>query len=137
MVENNTFPIPSDPPLYLMKLLSSSYPEGKLWREPATRWFHWSFATLPQPPSEFSLTLPCSSIFHGFIRVLTQNALTQTTRKITVDCRCVCACLYVCVWKNTENPKEKLQHVFSLQLDILSQNQVHTTSRSWLRTKKL
>ena len=27
-----------------MKLLSSSYPEGKRWREPAVRWFGLSFA---------------------------------------------------------------------------------------------
>ena len=56
-----------------------------------------------------------SGIFRGFPRVHTY-ALTQTTRKITVDCRCVCVCVHVCVcaWKNTEKPEEKEKCVWNV-----------------------
>ena len=69
-------PIFTNHSLYVMKLVSSRYPVGKLRRESAVTWFGESFASTPkckerfprryrnEPSPEFSLTLPCSSMIH-------------------------------------------------------------------------
>jgi len=69
-------PDTSNHKLYPIKLLEPQLSWGKLRREPATRWFDWSFAPMPKyderfarqyrfgPPSGFPLTSSFSGIVH-------------------------------------------------------------------------
>ena len=51
------------------------------------------------------------SLFFTVFRVLLTLLLflAQTTRKISVDCKCMCARVYMCEWKNTEKTQRKNQ----------------------------
>ena len=98
--------------LYLTKLFKSSYPEGNFGGKklldgsisfsPPLPKYNERFAReyRCEPPPEFHLTLPFSSIVHHLSGPNT-CALTQTTLKITVGCKCTypsihfhCACKF-------------------------------------------
>ena len=87
-VENNTFLIPV--------IMRFAWEWGKFLREPATRWFDWSFAT-----SDTSLrqSFPWLCLFQAYFAVFPR--VHTYTLKIMVNGRCACVsacgCCAVCV----------------------------------------
>ena len=67
-----------------------------------------------EPSPEILLNLPFSGIFRWFFRVWLLLKPLSRSRSVAgvhvcvrvCGCECVC-CAVLCVWKNTENPKEK------------------------------
>ena len=99
-------PNSSNHPLYLLKLFNSIYPEGNFGGNQlpvgsmSLSPLYPSTTNDLHVPQEFPLTLPFSGIVHH-LSGPNRCALTQTTLKITVSCRCThpsiyfhCACRF-------------------------------------------
>ena len=56
------------------------------------------------------------SLFVTVFRVLLTLLLflAQTTRKITVDCKCMCARVYMCEWKTLKTPRKNQRNAYGM-----------------------